>query len=159
VETTSKNATSGGTAQTPEKATGNTIYWIDKDLVMTEAYWYFVRRLHEGVDLTQLSSVQLDSNPCDGQAIYGAVYAREGEPPFYIVGHIPGPFPAVLTRPSGQSYHVLDQEEAILWILSHELCHFMKRTKQLPGPNDEDSACDFADSWLSDFRKNRMRKP
>lgn len=71
-----------------------------------------------------------------------------------IHGSIPGPFPCTLGhRLDGLPPVRLENDcEALVWLVSHEFCHFLKRSGQLQGPNDERSANLFADEQLAKFR-------
>jgi len=39
-------------------------------------------------------------------------------------------------------------DEAIVWVLAHEAFHFLRRTRQVPGRNNEIQADQFADDTL-----------
>lgn len=52
---------------------------------------------------------------------------------------------------------ILTQEEGIVWIVSHEAFHFLRRTKQIPGRNTEIEADKFADEQLESLRRLRER--
>lgn len=45
-----------------------------------------------------------------------------------------------------------DAAEAVVWICAHELYHFLRATRQVPGRNDEIHADRFADAALEEFR-------
>lgn len=47
---------------------------------------------------------------------------------------------------------VTDLDEAIVWICGHEVFHFLRRTKQVPGRNTEIQADQFATDLLGLFR-------
>jgi hypothetical protein len=44
-------------------------------------------------------------------------------------------------------------DEAIVWIVAHEAFHWLRRTKQIPGRNNEIEADAFADRMLAEFRR------
>jgi hypothetical protein len=46
-------------------------------------------------------------------------------------------------------------DEAIVWVLSHEAFHFLRRTNQIPGRNTEIEADRFADERLKFYRTGR----
>ena len=46
-------------------------------------------------------------------------------------------------------------DEAVVWILSHEAYHFLRRTRQVPGRNAEIEADRFSDEALEHFREGR----
>lgn len=43
-------------------------------------------------------------------------------------------------------------DEAVVWIVAHEVFHFLRRSRQLPGRNIEAEADRFADAQLHAFR-------
>jgi hypothetical protein len=43
-------------------------------------------------------------------------------------------------------------DEAIVWVLSHEAFHFLRRSRQIPGRNTEIEADRFADDRLRFYR-------
>lgn len=46
-----------------------------------------------------------------------------------------------------------DASEAVVWIVSHELYHYLRATRQVPGRNAEIEADAYADARLEDFRR------
>lgn len=47
---------------------------------------------------------------------------------------------------------VYNENEAVVWLLGHELFHFLRRTRQVPGRNLEWQADRFGDKCLNEFR-------
>lgn len=45
-----------------------------------------------------------------------------------------------------------DLDEGIVWIVAHEAFHWLRKTRQIPGRNNEIEADAFADRMLADFR-------
>jgi hypothetical protein len=67
--------------------------------------------------------------------------------------------PVVVDARSGRQWkrvyaatRVKDLDEAIVWIVSHEAFHWLRRTRQIPGRNNEVEADAFADRQLREFR-------
>jgi hypothetical protein len=50
---------------------------------------------------------------------------------------------------------VHDDQEAAVWIGGHELFHFLRKTKQIPGRNIEWQADQFGLKMLNEFREGR----
>jgi Zn-dependent peptidase ImmA (M78 family) len=48
-------------------------------------------------------------------------------------------------------------DEAIVWILSHEMFHYLRQTRQVEGRNTEIEADKFADEHLCNLRRLRAR--
>lgn len=48
-----------------------------------------------------------------------------------------------------------DLDEAIIWIMAHEAFHYLRRTKQIPGRNNEIQADAYGDDLLVQFQKQR----
>jgi len=48
-----------------------------------------------------------------------------------------------------------DADEAVVWIFAHEAFHFLRRTKQIPGRNNEIQADAYGDAMLETFRRQR----
>jgi len=51
-----------------------------------------------------------------------------------------------------------DVEEAMIFVIGHEVFHYLRRTKQIPGRNTEPQANQFGLKWLEEFRKWRERR-
>jgi hypothetical protein len=73
--------------------------------------------------------------------------------------------PVVVDARSGRQWkrvyastRVQDLDEAIVWILAHEAFHWLRKTKQIPGRNNEVEADAFADAKLREFRE-RLEAP
>lgn len=129
------------------------------DLDLTPAAT-FIAQLLGNYDITQLVALGLDEKPNGIQPVYGSLLAGifvgegvDGEMFFVIHASVPGPFPGVSFHELG-TLHLADRGEATVWLLSHEICHFLKRTFQLAGPNDEPSAILFADEQLALYRQH-----
>ena len=45
-----------------------------------------------------------------------------------------------------------DLDEGIVWIVAHEAFHWLRKTRQIPGRNNEIEADAFADARLAEFR-------
>jgi len=152
----SKNVMSDGIDRIPEKVI------VEPELVLTQSYWWWMKRATTEFDLSLIDQLELttDSNYPSSQSVYGSVLVLgvEGCVLYHLRARVPGPFPCVETHAYG-SVWLADRQEGMVWILSHELCHFLKRTKQLKGKNTERAACDFADQWLKDFREDRDQLP
>lgn len=50
-----------------------------------------------------------------------------------------------------------DLPEAVAWICAHELYHYLRATRQVPGRNAEIEADAYADARLEDFRRDYRR--
>lgn|GEM_PF-1222594 len=50
---------------------------------------------------------------------------------------------------------LLDADEGVVWIFAHEIFHFLRRTRQIPGRNNEIQADAYGDAMLEAFRKER----
>ncbi len=48
-----------------------------------------------------------------------------------------------------------DLDEGIVWIVAHEAFHWLRKTRQIPGRNNEIEADAFADRTLGEFRRSR----
>lgn len=48
-------------------------------------------------------------------------------------------------------------DEAIVWIVAHEAFHYLRRTRQIPGRNDEIRADAFADAELDASRQHHLQ--
>jgi hypothetical protein len=48
-------------------------------------------------------------------------------------------------------------DEGIVWIMAHEMFHFLRRTRQITGRNTEIEADGFADEQLEALRRLRAR--
>lgn len=48
-----------------------------------------------------------------------------------------------------------DLDQAIVWIMAHEAFHYLRRTKQIPGRNNEIQADAYGDDLLAQFVKER----
>jgi hypothetical protein len=48
-------------------------------------------------------------------------------------------------------------DEGIVWIVAHEMFHFLRRTRQIDGRNTEIEADSFADEQLANLRRLRTR--
>ncbi len=66
-------------------------------------------------------------------------------------------------RRGRQWYRVISQtrvetlDEGIVWILAHDAFHFLRKTRQVPGRNNEIEADRFADAKLEGFRESSVR--
>lgn len=159
-KTTSNTATFRGTDQTLEKGIAD--YFskfnlpdrvvVTPDLGASKAFFWFLFQL-SSIDISQLAQLELTDDANGGQAVAGSVLQftkDDGSHYYHLRGRVVGPFPCIQSHE--YSFSLRNADEAIIWILAHELCHFLKRTAQLEGENDEASACEFADEWLEAFR-------
>ncbi len=55
--------------------------------------------------------------------------------------------------------HLATLDEGIVWIVSHEAFHFLRRSRQVPGRNNEIEADRFADEQLEAFRESASVTP
>lgn len=55
--------------------------------------------------------------------------------------------------------HLETLGEAVVWIVSHELFHFLRQTRQIKGRDNEIEADRFADGQLADYRVSAMGQP
>ncbi|MBA2376447.1 MAG: hypothetical protein H0V75_10000 [Rubrobacter sp.] len=46
-----------------------------------------------------------------------------------------------------------DADEAVLWIVAHEMYHYLRRTRQVDGTNNEIEADAFSDETLRCYRR------
>lgn len=71
----------------------------------------------------------------------------------YITGHLSkGPPPAKAWWRISAVTALDDAADAVVWICAHELFHFLRATRQIPGKNTEIEADSFADRKLGEFR-------
>lgn len=77
--------------------------------------------------------------------------------------HLPGPI--VVDRRSGRQWRrnygktrVHDLNEAIVWIFAHEAFHWLRKTCQIAGRNNEIEADAFGDLQLAAFRRWRTER-
>lgn len=70
----------------------------------------------------------------------------------YITGHVSkGEPPAKAWWRITSVTHLKNAAEAVVWICAHELFHFLRATRQIPGRNTEIEADAFADGKLAAF--------
>ena len=70
----------------------------------------------------------------------------------YITGHVSkGEPPAKAWWRITSVTHLANAAEAVVWICAHELFHFLRATRQIPGRNTEIEADTFADRKLAAF--------
>lgn len=50
-------------------------------------------------------------------------------------------------------------DEAVVWIVAHEMFHFLRHSRQVSGRNNEIEADAFADAWLTQFRETEGSAP
>lgn len=51
---------------------------------------------------------------------------------------------------------LLDADEGVVWIFAHEIFHYLRRTRQIPGRNNEIQADAYGDALLEAFRSDRQ---
>ncbi len=56
------------------------------------------------------------------------------------------------------STQVNNLDESIVWICAHEIYHYLRKTKQVPGRNVEIMADAFADNLLEEFRNTQLTR-
>jgi len=92
--------------------------------------------------------------PCDLPTRQSPVYITpDGSHPPFPPGTRPGD--RVKDRRTGREWirmlgstRLRTMDEAIVWVLAHEAFHFLPRTRQVPGRNNEIQAYRFADDTL-----------
>lgn len=52
-----------------------------------------------------------------------------------------------------------DTDEAVIWIVAHEMFHYLRRTRQIDGRNNEIEADAFADTALARYRRDAAGLP
>lgn len=84
--------------------------------------------------------------------------------------YVQQPFPitiewAVSTRPCEGGYEYIykkvtcnDLEDVMSLVIGHELFHYLRRTKQVPGRNTQTQANAFGIRWLEEFQKWREER-
>ena len=48
-----------------------------------------------------------------------------------------------------------DRDELMVWIAAHELFHFLRHMRQVPGINRETRANRFAFEWMRDYKREQ----
>lgn len=77
----------------------------------------------------------------------------------YITGHVSkGPPPQKAWWRLTAVTPLEDASEAVVWICAHELFHFLRATRQIPGKNTEIEADAFADKTLQGFTGREVRE-
>lgn len=140
-----------GTALLPKTVIG------DNDLLGTHAFWWTLYNLQK-YDLSKIVELDLHSEHHQSQPVYGAcyVYADDAGDAIYRVRcGVPGPFPYVTRQATLDSpiITLLDQEEAIVWVMAHEIGHYLARTEQVDFQNIEALVHKFSNDWLKDWRE------
>lgn len=58
-------------------------------------------------------------------------------------------------RPVYRPVYVANTQEAVVWIVAHELVHFLKATRQIKIKGGEIAADQFACQWLTEFKMSQ----
>lgn len=136
------------------------------EIPVTSTPKIFINRFLKNFDISELLYIRIsrgDYKTCYG--LYG--YCRypvikkhrdfKSEEKYRISGMVPGPFPCRITKkitkePKPKQIRVNDIEEAFIFIVGHELFHFLRNSRQIGGVNYEWQADRFAVRLLYAYR-------
>lgn len=136
----------------------------DPDLIASEPFWWLMKQMHDQFDMSAVDCIMLDKESISGQALSGSCHTLRFQQlvrSVYVVNaHVAGPFPyhasAFLeVKPRHHTrlrFTLNDEAEATVWILAHELGHYLKNTKQVPGENSELEVTRYSNGWLEKWR-------
>jgi hypothetical protein len=124
----------------------------------------YVCALVDRYDHTRLRHIRLTEGRGGAAAVHGSCHypdrttARHG---FRIIACVAGPFPATVPlRHAGPAcgvresvpFKLLTLDEGVVFIVTHELFHFLRRTRQIPGVDVEWQADAWARRHVEQFR-------
>lgn len=140
-------------------------FFISKNSKVSSVVFNYIKDYLSNFNTSDLESIKLLKG-CNKKSIspYGLCVFPTEIKGYRLICWIAGEYPGSVISTANKKHKKTkykDKDEAAIWILGHELFHYLSDSKQLTLKNNEKNADYWGDHLLRKFRrfKNKINKP